>query len=43
MPVQVVAKKIKEVLQIETNMKPWDFLKTVVKDYNHITGKVYEN
>ena len=43
MPVQVVAKKIKEVLKIETTMKPWDFLKTVVKDYNHITGKVNEN
>ncbi|HXA01815.1 MAG TPA: RDD family protein [Cytophagaceae bacterium] len=43
MPVQVVAKKIKEVLKIETTMKPWDFLKTVVKDYNHLTGKVNEN
>jgi uncharacterized RDD family membrane protein YckC len=42
MPVQVVAKKIKEVLKIETTMKPWDFLKTIVKDYNHITGKVNE-
>jgi uncharacterized RDD family membrane protein YckC len=43
MPVQIVAKKIKEVLKIETTMKPWDFLKTVVKDYNHLTGKVNEN
>ena len=43
MPVQVVAKKIKEVLNIETTMKPWDFLKTIVKDYNHLTGKVNEN
>ncbi|MFL5728989.1 MAG: RDD family protein, partial [Cytophagaceae bacterium] len=42
MPVQVVAKKIKEVLHIETNMKALEFLKTIVKDYNHITGKVNE-
>jgi uncharacterized RDD family membrane protein YckC len=43
MPVRAVAKKIQDVLKIETRLQPIDFLKTVIKDYNHLTGKVNEN
>jgi uncharacterized RDD family membrane protein YckC len=41
-PVKIVAKKIQEVLKIQSNLEPVDFLKTIVKDYNHLTGKVNE-
>jgi uncharacterized RDD family membrane protein YckC len=42
MPVKIVAQKIQEVLNIQSTLQPVDFLKTIVKDYNHLTGKVNE-
>jgi uncharacterized RDD family membrane protein YckC len=41
-PVKIVAQKIQEVLHIQSTLQPVDFLRTIVKDYNHITGKVNE-
>jgi uncharacterized RDD family membrane protein YckC len=34
------ADKIKSVLDIQSNHEPEDFLRTVVKDYNHITSRL---
>jgi uncharacterized RDD family membrane protein YckC len=34
------ADKIKEVLGLQSNHEPEDFLRTVIKDYNHITAKM---
>jgi len=34
------ADKIKDVLGLQSNHEPEDFLRTVIKDYNHITAKM---
>jgi len=32
--------KIKSVLGLQSNHEPEDFLRTVIKDYNHITARM---
>jgi len=34
------AEKVKSVLGLQTNHEPEDFLRTVIKDYNHITARL---
>ncbi|MFP4090803.1 MAG: RDD family protein [Cyclobacteriaceae bacterium] len=38
-PVQATAGKIKELLQIDSDLRPLQFLYTVVRDYKHLTGR----
>ncbi len=38
--VNTLVRKIKEVLEVETDLSAAKFLKTVVRDYNYLTGKV---
>jgi hypothetical protein len=38
-PVQATAQKIKDLLQIDSDLRPLQFLYTVVRDYKHLTGK----
>ncbi len=38
-PVQVTARKLKELLQIDSDLRPLQFLYTVVRDYKHLTGR----
>jgi uncharacterized RDD family membrane protein YckC len=39
-PVIAAANKVKEVLNIESELPPTKLLNVVVKDYNHVTGKL---
>jgi len=41
-PVTLLAKKIKDRLKINTNMPDLKFLHTILKDYNHLMGKMAE-
>jgi uncharacterized RDD family membrane protein YckC len=38
-PVQATAQKIKDLLQIDSDLRPLQFLYTVVRDYKHLTGR----
>jgi len=38
--VNTLVRKIKEVLEVETDLSPSKFLKTIVRDYNYLTGKI---
>jgi uncharacterized RDD family membrane protein YckC len=38
-PVQATAQKIKDLLQIESDLRPLQFLYTVVRDYKYLTGR----
>lgn len=38
-PVQATASKIKKLLQVESDLRPLQFLYTVVRDYKYLTGK----
>jgi uncharacterized RDD family membrane protein YckC len=39
-PVIAAAQKVKEVLNVENNLPATKFLNVIVKDYNHVTGKL---
>lgn len=38
-PVQATARKVKDLLQIESDLRPLQFLYTVVRDYKYLTGR----
>jgi uncharacterized RDD family membrane protein YckC len=42
-PVIAAAAKVKELLNIESGLPPTKLLNVIVKDYNHITGKLNDN